>query len=165
MTAQMPEREGEEMWEMQLPGAVYVEYTNHLGKPADKSVSGKGSILRIATIDRQLAEEKIVDHVANPFRNGTLVYQKGGAAQPERAPDALTDDDLAELFVMRDDEFDAVLEELSQVNVRRMQALAKGQDASISQVAAIDGVISRKWPLGGAMPSYEEMNKGKGDLE
>lgn len=159
----IPARDGEEVWEMQLPGRVHIAVTNHLGRPADRTVQGKGSRLRIGTLDRQLAEEMIRLPENNPFRNGTLVHLSGGPA-PVEDPNALSDSDLREIFAVHDGEFAELIASLTEVNVRRMKDMAKagkpkgGVDATVSQVQMIADLIEERWPIGGSTPTYDEMN-------
>lgn len=162
MSSNIPAREGDEVWEMQLPGRVHVAVTNHLGRTVDRTVQGKRSRLRIGTLDRQLAEEGIRDVANNPFRNGTLTHLSGGPALQEDA-NALSDGDLREVFEIHDEEFVSLIDSLSEVNVRRMLNMAKagktnqGVDATVSQLTALKDLIADKWPIGGSTPTYDEM--------
>lgn len=158
MTQQVPPaKPGEEIWELNVPGRVHVEVTNHLGHPTNRTVAGKGSRLRISTMDRELAEEQIRNAEHNPFRNGMLM-PVGGSADRDAAQ--LSDEDLASLFTdAKDKEFDEILSGLSEVNVRRMAAMAQPVDASLSQSAMIKEQIENRWPIGGTTPTWEEMQQ------
>lgn len=151
----IPARADQEVWELTVPGRVHVAVTNHLGRPADVTAAGKGGRIRLTTLDRQLAEEGIRDQDLNPFRNGMLVQVAGPRDGDES--NALDDTQMAELFNLGHKEFEEILGELSELNVRRLKAMTTPADASASQIRAIDAIIETKWPIGGTTPTYEEM--------
>src|SRR6185437_14101277 len=67
-------REGEEIWETTTEGLVWVPIVDTRGREKQVKVGGRvGSRLRIATEDRELAEERLQDPLASAFRNGMLV--------------------------------------------------------------------------------------------
>lgn len=148
----------QEMWELTVPGRVFVEVTNHLGRPKTLTVVGRGSRLRISTFDRELAEERIRSDANNPFRNGMLVRTDSGASEPE-SPEAIGDGDLKALFGYSDDEFKALLGDMGEVNVRRLKDLAADPEvgATVSQQAIISDTLAERFPIGGTVPSYDEL--------
>ena len=151
----VPTRDGEEVWELTVPGRVHVEVTNHLGRPADATAVGKGSRLRLSTLDRQLAEERVRDQALNPFRNGTLVQVVG--AKDGDSANALSDADMLEIFALSPAEFESVIADLTELNIRRLKAMTILADATASQIAAIDDLLQERYPIGGSMPTYDEM--------
>lgn len=151
----VPAREDQEVWELTVPGRVHVAVTNHLGRPADVTAAGKGARIRLSCLDRQLAEEQVRTADLNPFRNGMLV-QVAGARDGDES-NALNDEQMLELFSLKPPQFEKVLEELSELNVRRLKVMTVPADATASQIRMIDAIIERKWPIGGATPTYVEM--------
>lgn len=151
------QREGEEIWEMTVPGRVHVEITNHRGRPQDLTVRGVGQRLRISTTDREIAQERIRGEEHDPFRNGTLRRIDTGERLEEKSKDELSDEDLTEVFTLTGDEFETIVDELSELNVRRMNAMADTVDATSSQSAYLKKIIEDRYPVGGTTPTYEEM--------
>jgi len=145
-----------EIWESTIPGRVSLTIENSQGRPQTISIVGKGSRLRISQDDRELAEEavRMVDN--NPFRNGMLVrVDKSGNHLP--SPEELSDDDLKAIFDLEQADFRATVDQLGQVNVRRLKAMVVEVDASKSEIEYLDEVIQTRWPIGGSMPTYDEM--------
>lgn len=145
-----------EIWESTIPGRVTVTVTNSRGNRQDQSVVGNGSRLRITTDDRELVEEQVRDPQNNPFLNGML-YQVGGPTRADSSPDALSDDDLKDVFDMTGDEFANIVAGLSEVNIRRLKSLTGPVDASKSQIEFLDEIIATRFPIGGDTPTYREM--------
>lgn len=158
MTA-MAERAGEEIWELMVPGRVHVEVTNHRGRPQNLTVIGRNSRLRISTIDREIAQERIRTPENDPFRNGMLRRIDSQANDAERDANELSDEDLTHVFNLSGNEFEDMVRSFSQTNVRRMKAMAEDVDATASQIAFLKSYIEEQWPIGGTVPSYEEMQR------
>ena len=144
-----------EIWESTIPGRVSLTVENAQGRQQTVSVVGKGKRLRITQLDRELAEEVIRNHEHNPFRNGMLVRVDGKGHDP--SADELSDDDLKAIFELDQSDFQATVDQLGQVNVRRLKAMVTEVDASKSEIEYLDEIIQQKWPIGGSMPSYDEM--------
>lgn len=159
MSTTMAERAGEEIWELMVPGRVHVEVTNHRGQPATISVVGKKSRLRISPTDREICQERIRDVENDPFENGSLRRIDSKVLEAERAANELSDDDLREVFNLTGPEFEDMVRSFSQVNVRRMAAMTEDVDASNSQIVFLKDYIQETWPIGGTVPSYEEMQR------
>lgn len=151
------ERPGEEIWELLVPGRVHVEVTNHRGRPQDLTVRGVGSRLRLTTTDREIAQERIRDTAHDPFRNGMMRRIDSAASEADRAHDELSDDDLTEIFTFTGAEFEDVVNALSEVNIRRLNAMAEAVDATASQTAFLKKLIQTRYPIGGSTPTYDEM--------
>lgn len=153
-------REGEEIWELNVPGTVWVEVTNDRGRPVPLRVGGKqGARLRISTEDRVLNQERVVDPEVDPFTNGMLVRLDADQQQDEKTKsiDALTDSDLVRIFAKNGRAFQASVDKLNQLSVRRMSEMAATVDATSSQVAYLKESIERRWPIGGDTPTYREI--------
>lgn len=151
------ERPGEEIWELTVPGRIHIEVTNHRGRPQDLSVKGVGSRLRLTTTDREIAQERIRERSNDPFTNGWLRRIDSGARSDERAHDELSDADLTEIFTLTGGEFEDIVRELSEVNIRRMNAMAQAVDATASQTLFLKQIIEERYPIGGDTPTYREM--------
>lgn len=149
------EQKQREIWESTIPGRVSLMIENSRGQQQTVSVVGKGKRLRLTQLDRELAEEVIRTPDNNPFRNGMLVRVDGKGHDP--SSDELADDELQAIFELDQDDFRATVTALGQVNVRRLKAMVAEVDASKSEIEFLDELISTRWPIGGSMPSYDEM--------
>lgn len=155
----IPSREGEEVWESTVPGRVHVAVTNHLGRVADVTAAGTGSRIRISTLDRQLAEEQCRDLEVNPFRNGML-FKIAGPDQEGDTSNVLNDEAMIEVFNLKPQEFEKILGDLSELNVRRLKAMSVPADAAASQIRTLDELIELKWKVGNSTPTYDDMMTG-----
>lgn len=153
------ERPGEEIWELTVPGRVHVEVTNHRGRPQDLTVHGVGARLRLSTDDREICQERIRDKAHDPFTNGMLVRVDSGAKASEKSNDELTDEDLQQVFELTGQDFEDMVKELSEVNIRRMTGMAEAVDATASQIAFLKNLIAERYPIGGTTPTWEEMQR------
>ena len=150
-------RPDEEIWECTIPGRVSMDVSNERGGTKHISVIGNGKRLRINTIDRERAEEVIRDGQNNPFRNGMLVRIDANNGEHVPSADELTDDDLKVMFELDNDTFEAMVPELSEVNIRRLSVLAKAVDARQAQVEFLKTYAEEHFAIGGTVPSWEEM--------
>lgn len=149
-----------EIWELTLPGRVHVNVTNHLGREKDLSAKGKGGRIRISTLDRELAEEQIRVPQINPFRNGMLVQVGGPKLEGDTRKEAVADEDLLDFFQVKDESgFKELIEEVGEVNLRRLQMMSEDPavDVSVVQKRALEELIVERYPIGGDTPTYREM--------
>lgn len=145
----------EEVWESTGQGKIWVSTTNIEGKSRQVSVGGKpGMRLRITQYDRLRNQEKCLEVAQDPFSNGMLIRQE---AEDRDDPNHLSPDQMTEVFGLTKREFAAKVDELSEYNVRRMFAMVDEVDATHSQIDILRDVIDAKWPIGGAMPIYDEL--------
>lgn len=144
-----------EIWELTLPGRVTMTVTNSQGRPQEISAMGKGQRLRTSAEDRQIAEEGIRNPDNNPFLNGMLVRIDTEGHQP--APNELSDADLGAIFELDQQDFQATVSALGEVNVRRLKAMFADVDASKSEIDFVNTLIEERFPIGGSMPTYDEM--------
>lgn len=151
------EREGEEIWELTIPGRVSVSITNHLNQPATRSVKGAGSRLRISTHDRMIAQEQVRLPENDPFQNGMLVRVDTRAAEDPGSEHSIDDEELAILFSLDQGEFEAQVPLQTQVNCRRLLAMAEGRGATVGQFDFLKRYVAETWPIGGDTPTYREM--------
>lgn len=152
-----PSRPDEEIWECTIPGRVSMDVSNDRGGTKHISVIGNGKRLRITTIDRERAEEVIREGQNNPFRNGMLVRIDSNKGEHQPSPDELTDDELKVMFDLDNDTFETMVPELSEVNIRRLKALAKAVDARQAQVEFLTHYMEEHFAIGGTVPSWDEM--------
>lgn len=125
--------EGKETWEMQTGGTVYVESLIDPARGVTKMLkaSGKGARVRITTLDRKLAQERTRDEKHDPFRNGLMLrVDEDQQEDPETAsPSAMSDEGLKKIFAFKQQaRFRAAIGDLSEVSLRRLKALAEGDE-------------------------------------
>lgn len=153
-------REGEEIWELTVPGAVWVEVTNDRGKAVPLCVGGRpGARLRISTEDRIITQEQIVERELDPFVNGMLCRIDADQQDDEKTAsvDALTTEDLMKVFSKSGRAFQAAVDKLNQTSVRRMNEMAEDVDATASQITYLKDSIATRWPIGGDTKVYREI--------
>lgn len=152
----------EEVWVTTTSSTVWVRVSNGRDGTIDRAVGGHpGAVLRLRSQDRQLAQETIYDKDADPFLNGLLKRKDADQNDdPEtRSGNALADDDMHKLFKKTGDRFTEALDDLNEVNVRRLKELADTVPdlASASQATAINECIQRKYRKGGDTAAYRQM--------
>lgn len=160
-------RPGEEIWETTTPGTVWVTVTDNRGKERQVKVGGKiGSRLRITSDDREVAEDRLMEVSASPFRNGMLVRIDAGAGDMKEEEDAdysqqLSTEELMAGFAKSGNAFHSFVGKLNEVNTRRMLELAPAIDASASQLNHLEEVVREKYrpATEGPQPSYVEMQR------
>lgn len=150
-----PSRPHEEIWECTIPGRVSLVVSNERGGTRPVTVAGEGRVLRVTTMDREMAEELIRDPANNPFRNGALVRVDNRDHDP--SPDELSTEELREMFELDKDDFEAIVPTLSELNARRLKGMAVEVNARNAQITFLTDYIAERYAIGGAMPSYEEM--------
>lgn len=151
----------EEVWETTGHATIYVRQTTVDGSTRNVAVGGRpGMRLRISEYDRERNQETVMDEAADPFTNGMLIRV---LPEGEAGPQHLTDDQIAQLFMVTGQEFTDKVDELNEYNVRRMYEKAYELDATNSQIQTLKGMIETKWPIGGDTPMYREL-KGLGQV-
>lgn len=157
-----------ETWESNVEGRVSMTIVNEAtGRETHLTTRGKGQRLRISTEHRELVEEGIRDIQNNPFVNGKLSQISGPTRKPsqeeqeqELGNQQFTDDDLAGLFTLPIEDFDAVLPDLSQANVFRLRDLLSDRQGTVQQQANLTEYIEKTYPVtSGDTPSYREMRQ------
>ena len=154
-------REGEEIWETTTAGRVWVLVTDERGRETARSAGGKvGSRLRITTLDREIAEDRVQEG-DSAFTNGLLV-RVDTAAPPVTGPtNAMTTDALVVGFSKHGNAFKTFVEALNEINLRRMRDMADVVDATTSQVALLDRCV-KTYRVEGDTPTYREMKATPG---
>jgi hypothetical protein len=153
ITKDLKAREGEEIWETTTETTSWFRATDDRGRERSVSVGGKvGARLRISTIDREINQD-LAMHGGDPFSNGLLRRVDDTSANNA---DTLTNQQLMVGFSKNGRAFQAFVEKLTELNVRRMRTLANEIDATVAQVAHLDQVIKDKFRIEGDTPSYRE---------
>ena len=158
--AALTAREGEEIWQTTTDGTVWVQTTDGRGGSREVSVGGRtGAVLRIKTLDREIAQEAIFDIDADPFRNGLLKRVDADQNENENTStdQAYTTEELLKVFSKSGNAFQSFVNKLNEVNVRRMKDIADSVDATQSQVAYLEKVIEEKYRKHGDTRTYREM--------
>lgn len=152
-------RDGEEIWETTIPGLIWITTVNARGATKAVSVGGRaGARLRIATLDREISEENIIDTVNDPFTNGMLRRIDANRPEPAEGDQSLSTEDLMVVFSKDGAAFKKAVDALSEVNVRRMDAIASDVDASMSQSKYLKETIKERWPItSGDTPTYRDL--------
>jgi hypothetical protein len=153
-------RPGEEVWETTVEGMTWLQIADGRGGVRDVSIGGTvGQRLRILTEDRVINQEVCINKDQDPFTNGSLV--RIDADQNEdpltSSPDALSIPAMEEMFNQTGPDFLASLQPLGELSLRRMKDMAERVDATASQTRMINEIIQERYPLGGAMPIYDEL--------
>lgn len=153
-----------EVWENNLEGRVSITVTDGRGRDRQLSIKGKGQRLRLSADDREVAEEQIRYPHNNPFTNGTLTQVGGAKSESVVTDQQLSDDDLAGLFELSDaPDFIAAINDLSEVNVRRLKDMVK-EKGSVMQSEALVDYIEEKWPASsGDTKTWRDINADPAD--
>lgn len=158
--ATLAAREGEEIWRTTTDGTVWVRVTDQRGTAREISVGGKaGAVLRIKSLDREVAQEAIFDIEADPFRNGLLKRADADQNEDEATAtdQAFGTEELVKAFSKSGNAFQSFVNKLNEVNVRRMKDIAGSVDATQSQVAYLEQVTEEKYRKHGDTKTYREM--------
>lgn len=151
-TRNLKAREGEEIWETTTEGTVWVVTTDDRGREREVSVGGKvGARLRISAVDREINQDRALH--GDAFTSGLLRRVDDATQNP---PDALNDQELMVGFTKSGRAFQAFVDKLNELNVRRMRGMALDVDATVAQVRHLDEVIRDKYRKDGDTPSYRE---------
>lgn len=150
-------REGEEVWSIQVPGAVHLMVTknNRHGQAVDARMAigpnRQGTHFRIKADDRRENQAMCLNPGQDPFRNGMLVRVDGNQqADPETAStDALTTEQLLELFDLDPKDFEARAAAMGEVTLRRMAEVGEAMDVSHKQITYLRELISTRFARGG----------------
>ena len=149
----------EERWECQIPGRVWARVRDYDGRPRDISVRGVGSVLRIVQADRVRAQESIPNQNRDPFRNGMLLRLDANQQLDSgtASDDALSRDQLRDVFALDLDDFREYVGTLGEVNVRRLKQMAIEVDASVNKTKFLDDLVAERFAIGKDTPTYREM--------
>lgn len=149
-----------ETWEITTPGRVWLKVTTHNrhGQPIIKDISlgpqRVGQKLKITQADREMNQEDVADTAFDPFRNGLLVRVDADQnSDPNtESVDALTTQQLMDIFAKHGNAFRASVEKLGEVPIRRLREMADALDATVKQVSFLDEVIEERYVKRASQP-------------
>lgn len=156
-------REGEEVWELTVPGRVWVKVTKYTrsGHPITEVASWgpkkQGQQFRITTTDRELNQENVADPQHDIFRNGMLVRVDAPQNDDEMtaSEDAVSTEDLLTIFEKNGNAFQSAVKKLGETPIRRLREMADAVDASNAQVRYLDEIIGERFRRGGPQADVE----------
>ncbi len=151
-------RPGEEIWETVTDGTVYVPVVDARGREQVVMVGGAaGSILRIAALDREIAQDRVPDGT-DPFRNGMLrrVDMDQNEDPKTASTSAISTQALIDLFTKSGAAFRAAVDKLDEFNVRRMYEAMEMVDATASQQNYLREKVESYRPAGD-LASYRDL--------
>lgn len=156
-------REGEEIWETTTPGLIWVTQTDDRGKEKSVPVGGQpGQRLRIKSLDREVAQDSILNDESDPFTNGLL--KRVDADQnldPATESDQVLDtEELMKVFGKKGTPFETAVKKLNELNVRRLAEMAEAVDASASQISFLKEYVTENFRMEGDTPTYREIKAG-----
>jgi len=160
---QMPARAGEEVWAIQVPGAVSLKITtfNRFGQAVEGQMTvgpnRQGTEFRIKVEDREENQARIMDPGHDPFRNGMLVRVDANQQTiPETAsPDALTTEDLLDIYDLEGAKFEARVRSLGELPMRRLAEVGESMDCSHRQITFVRELLQERFAKGGPQTTLE----------
>jgi hypothetical protein len=168
--AEQPGEKLVEVWEIIIPGTVWVwTYDRRNDKYQKQRVGGRGGggskRLQISVDDRRFNQQQVVDEMRgyDPFTNGSLRRISGPDLDPEEdylLTDKyhLTDDQLRGLLEVKDEAIfgDEVREIESELILRRLLAVAE-KDGTVWQFELLRALVEERYPVGGTQKTVREM--------
>jgi hypothetical protein len=153
----------EEVWAIQVPGSVSLRVTqfNRFGQPVEASMvmgpGRQGQQFRIKTVDREENQARCMTKEHDPFLNGMLVRIDADQQQdPDTAStDALSTEQLLEIFDLDKDAFKARVESLGELPLRRLAEVGESMDASHLQIKLVHDLIEERYSKGGPQATME----------
>src|SRR5215212_9473057 len=152
-------RADEEIWETTTGGTIYINQTDPKGRVRLVRHGGReGSRVRISKGDREIHEDQC--GADNCFTNGLLIRVDAGKdadGEDPPSPHHMSTDDLMAGFAVHGAAFQKLVDGLSELNVRRLAAIADSVDATVAQVTYINKVIVERFRVHGDTETYREM--------
>jgi NACalpha-BTF3-like transcription factor len=153
-----PRNDHEEIWEVQIPGTIYLQVTTHNrhGQSMDADLAlgpnKVGHQFRISDADRVMNQERIQDSINDPFTNGMLIRcDADQQADEDTASDqALSAADLTLIFDQHGAVFENAIRPLGEINLRRLLDIGSAMDASHKQIETLEELIRERYGKGGA---------------
>lgn len=149
--------EGEEIWAIQVPGTVNLRILtpNRFGQMVDGEMSfgpnRQGQQFKLKTIDREENQTRCVDPKLDPFLNGMLTrVDADQQADPNTVSlNALSTEDILNIFDLTHDKFAARIESLGEVVLRRMIEVGLSMDVSHRQIRLLEETVQERFSVGG----------------
>jgi hypothetical protein len=159
----MPVRDGEEVWAIQVPGSVSLKVTsfNRFGQAVEAQMTvgpnRSGHEFKIKVEDREENQARCVDPELDPFRNGMLVrVDNDQQADPATASeDALTTEALLDIYDLEPDKFEARVRALGELPLRRLADVGESMDCSHRQIGFVRELIAERYSKGGPQGTLE----------
>lgn len=151
-------RAGEEVWETTTDGTVYIPVVDARGREQVIQVGGAaGSILRIASLDREIAQDRVPDGT-DVFRNGMLRRVDADQNEDEKTAStaAISTQQLIDIFTKAGNAFRSAVDKLDEFNVRRLHEAMEMCDASVSQQNYLNEKLAAFRPQGD-LASYRDL--------
>lgn len=164
-----------ETWEITTPGRVWLQTTtfSRHNTPIIKDVSlgpnKVGQKVKITAADREMNQERVAQVKDDPFRNGLLVRVDADQnLDPDtHSTDALTAQQLMDIFGKHGQPFRSAVEGLSEVPIRRLREMADAVDATVKQVSFLDELIEERYRITASQPDaiFDLTGQRREDLE
>lgn len=138
-----------EVWEAVSQSTVWVITVDGRGRDQSRPVGGPGNPprIRITTRDRQYNED--LNPEGNPFSGAAgWLRRVDGAHKGDSSQPGKTDAQLLGLL-QNSDRLEEILMAESELNVRRLRALARGEGAErikMAEAQIIESVVEARWP-------------------
>ena len=153
----------EEIWAIQVSGAISLRVTqfNRFGQPVEASLvigpNREGQQFRIQTVDREENQARCMEPVHDPFLNGMLVRIDADQQQdPSTAStDALTTEQLLEIYDLDKDAFKVRVESLGELPLRRLAEVGESMDCSHLQITLVRDLIAERYSKGGPQATMD----------
>lgn len=159
----LPAREGEEVWAIQVPGTVVLRVTtfNRFGQAVEGSMSvgpnRTGTQFRIKTEDREENQARCMEPALDPFLNGMLVRIDSDQQSDPRtkSADAMTTEDLLNVYDLDGDKFEARVQKMGELPLRRLAEVGESMDCSHRQINYVRELIAARYTKGGPQTTLE----------
>lgn len=160
-TLKLKAKPGEEIWQINVLGTVNLLITkrDRNGNIVDGELSigpnRLGHQFKITTADREENQMRVYDDKLDPFRNGMLVRIDADqqAEETTQSEHALSTDDLTKILEKHGQPFQSTVRALSELNARRLLALAHALDASAKQVEFLEDHVREAFTAGSQQES------------
>src|SRR4051812_6214330 len=150
-----------EVWEIQVPGTIYVRVRNPEIAGMWKTIRANGEKgprrLQLTAVERKHNREMIPDENAHldPFTNGSLRCVQGA---PTMNKTWLTDADLTAIISLEsDDLYHSEVEAIEgELTLRRLLDLAE-HVATVPRFEYVRAIVQDRYQVGGTQPAVAEM--------
>jgi hypothetical protein len=138
-----------ETWENVAEATNYIIREDRRGDEAPDGISGRRRF-KLTTYERMLTEDKIIDVRLNPFKNGSFrPVVVPDDITIETNPNALSDEDIARLFVSSANAWDAYMEVIdAPATLKRMLDLAEHTDMSLARFRQLEQMYQQHSNVG-----------------
>lgn len=133
-----------ETWENVAEGTNYIIQENRRGDEVQVGITGSRTF-RLTTFDRMLTEDKALEDVNNPFKNGSfrpvIVPQH---ISIETNPNAMSEEDIQRLFKASEIAWQEYMKVITApATLKRMIELAEDADLNLKRFRQLEGMYER----------------------